>query len=250
MPTFASFDDVPIAFHESGEGPAVVLVHGYTGDFRSNFGDSGIASAITDAGYRVVALDLRGHGGSGKPHDFAAYENKALARDVVALADHVGLDRYHLIGYSLGAIVAASVVLLDPRVRSVALGGMGDRLLDPAWDRPHQLVKGLMEGASGQTDDVAVGRMIKMIEARGGDPIALAGVQHGHVAVTAHEFANVSVPALVFAGIDDDVNGDPAGLAAVIPGAQLVRTPGDHMSAIPTPELRAAIIRFLKRISG
>jgi pimeloyl-ACP methyl ester carboxylesterase len=163
MNVFTSFDGVRIAYHDEGEGPAVVLLHGYGLDGLSNFGDfgrclplfertselcraelgvapplpaparegrPGLIPVLLAAGARVIVPDLRGFGASDKPHDEAAYANAAMARDVLALIGFLELDAVDVLGHSMGSIAAAKLLALGaPEVRSAILAGIGDYLL-------------------------------------------------------------------------------------------------------------------------
>ncbi len=104
--------DVRIRYIEQGSGPPIVLMHGYTGNLDRHFIANGVFASLAKD-HRVIALDLRGHGKSGKPHDPSAY-GEAMARDVVRLLDHLNIARAHVLGYSLGAIVAGRVATLHP----------------------------------------------------------------------------------------------------------------------------------------
>lgn len=247
--SFSSFDGARIAYSESGSGPTVVLIHGYSASAEVNWVQPGIFGALVAGGRRVIALDLRGHGESDKPQELRAYEDRALARDVVALADHLELEGYDVVGYSLGSIVALSVVLLDPRARSLVIGGLGDLVMDPEWERPKRLVAGLLGDEEARAAEPMVRLMLWLVEHAGADRMALAGVQHGHVAVTAPELSKIAIPTLVVVGLDDDVNGDPRVLADAIQGASLVRVPGDHTAAVTEPELLHCIESFLEGVS-
>jgi len=164
MKVFASFDGVRIAYHDEGEGPAVVLLHGYGFDGLSNFGDfgrslptfertselcraefgvapplpaplgqgrPGLIPVLLAAGARAIVPDMRGFGASDKPHDKAAYANSAMARDVIALIGLLGLDAVDVLGHSMGSITAAKLLALGvPEVRSAILAGIGDYLLE------------------------------------------------------------------------------------------------------------------------
>src|SRR4249919_2660448 len=101
MPQFDTFDDLPLHYSDDGDGPTVVLLHGFAADTNLNYVRSGILDALLDEGFRVVTLDLRGHGLSSKPTDVAAYEHDAMKRDLGALFDHLGLDHVMLVGYSM-----------------------------------------------------------------------------------------------------------------------------------------------------
>ena len=63
--------------------------------------------------YRVIALDIRGHGRSGKPWDPALY-GLELVEDVVRLMDYLGIARAHVVGYSLGGFIALKLALRHP----------------------------------------------------------------------------------------------------------------------------------------
>jgi pimeloyl-ACP methyl ester carboxylesterase len=119
---FFDSNGVQIRYIDQGEGPPVVMLHGYTGTLDRHFIANGVFAAIAKD-HRAVAMDLRGHGKSGKPHDPKAYGDE-LARDVVRLLDHLKIQRAHLVGYSLGAVIAGRLVSTNPdRLASVAFIG-------------------------------------------------------------------------------------------------------------------------------
>ena len=118
---------VPIRFIEDGAGEAVILVHGYTSDAESQWVRSGFFAALAER-FRAIAMDARGHGGSGKPHDPAAY-GPEMGLDVVRLMDHLGIARAHVVGYSMGAHIVAQLLIARPeRFLSATLGGAAGRL--------------------------------------------------------------------------------------------------------------------------
>src|SRR5580704_17546187 len=118
--------DVEIAFLDEGEGEPIVLVHGFASTAAVNWVHPGWFTTLKGAGRRVIALDNRGHGASGKPYDPAAYHSALMAADVRALLDHLGVGRADVMGYSMGARITAFLALQDPeRVRSAIFGGLG-----------------------------------------------------------------------------------------------------------------------------
>jgi len=122
---FFDSNGVQIRYIEQGAGTPVVVLHGYTGTLDRHFvvGSGVFAAVATD--HRAIAMDLRGHGKSGKPHDPAAYGDE-LARDVIRLLDHLKIQRAHIVGYSLGAIIAGRLATTNPdRLMSVAYIGRG-----------------------------------------------------------------------------------------------------------------------------
>ena len=96
---------VEIHFVSKGEGPDVVLLHGFSGSAEGAFIKPGTFDAIVNAGFRVTAVDHRGHGSSEKPHDPDSYGVK-MAEDVRRLLDHLNIDRAHIVGYSMGGKIA------------------------------------------------------------------------------------------------------------------------------------------------
>ena len=73
----------------------------------------------------MIALDVRGHGGSGKPKQEDAY-GVEMAEDVVRLLDHLKIRKAHVVGYSMGGMITMKLLTRHPeRVRSAILGGMG-----------------------------------------------------------------------------------------------------------------------------
>ncbi len=116
---------VRIRYVERGAGAPVVLVHGFTGSIERSWIGTGVLPDLA-RDYRVIALDLRGHGRSGKPHDPRAYDEIGL--DVVRLMDHLGIERAHAVGYSLGGIILAKLLTTHPqRWLSAVLGGAAYR---------------------------------------------------------------------------------------------------------------------------
>ena len=103
---------VRMRYVEQGSGAPIVLMHGYTGTLDRHFIANGVFANLAKD-HRVVAIDLRGHGKSGKPHTADAY-GEQMARDVVRLLDHLKIERAHIAGYSLGAFIAARMATLHP----------------------------------------------------------------------------------------------------------------------------------------
>jgi pimeloyl-ACP methyl ester carboxylesterase len=130
---FFDSSGVQIRYVEQGEGAPVVLLHGYTGTLDRHFVANGVFAAIAKD-HRAIAMDLRGHGKSGKPHDPKAYGDQQ-AKDVVRLLDHLKIQRAHIVGYSLGAILAGRLIVTDPdRLASVAFVGAHPRRELNAFD--------------------------------------------------------------------------------------------------------------------
>ena len=114
-----------------GAGEPIVLVHGFASNKEVNWVNPGWVKTLTRAGRRAIALDNRGHGASSKLYDPAAYHSATMAEDVRALLDHLGIERADVMGYSMGARIAAFLRVDHPeRVRSVVIGGLGIPLVE------------------------------------------------------------------------------------------------------------------------
>jgi len=122
-----SFDSagVRIRYVDYGSGAAVLLIHGFTADLERSWVETGILPDLA-RDHRVIAFDLRGHGGSDKPHEPRAYDEVAL--DAIRLLDHLAIDKAHVVGYSLGGIIAAKLLTTYPqRFASALLAGAAYR---------------------------------------------------------------------------------------------------------------------------
>jgi pimeloyl-ACP methyl ester carboxylesterase len=245
---FASFDGLGIAYDVLGEGPAALLHHGFASSSATNWVRPGVAAAIAGAGHTVVLIDARGHGESDKPHDPHSYANGAMVKDVQALLDLLMLDSVAVVGYSMGSYVAMALAVVEPRVRSLVLGGVG---LNQAIRRPEYMlaIAEALEAEHPETITDATARAFRnFAEATGSDRLALAAVRRGDgPPQTLDSLRSIAVPTLVVNGVEDALVKSPESLADVIPNARFEPVPGNHLSAVVKPEFCQAIVTFLDR---
>jgi pimeloyl-ACP methyl ester carboxylesterase len=199
---------------------------------------------------RVIALDQRGHGESAKLYDPQAYERERLAADVLNLMDHVGVDRAHVFGYSMGTRTALELAIAQPdRVDHLILGGIGGKFLDPPRDEGHsdKMAEAMLADDPATITEPMLRSFRQFADEQGEDRKALAAVTRVKNSPLDREaMAALPMPVLVVAGQGDTGAGDPEGLARIFPHGHAITVPGcDHFSAIPHALTKAAVFDFL-----
>ena len=246
MPHF-THDGVDIAYLDEGSGEPIVLVHGFASNKEVNWVGPGWVTALTRAGRRVIVLDNRGHGASGKLYDPAAYHSAVMAEDVRALIDHLGLPTADVMGYSMGARITAFLALSHPsRVRSAVLGGLGIRLVEGVG-LPDTIAEALEAPSLADVVDPTAYMFRAFAEQTRSDLRALAACLRGsRQTLSRADVGRIAVPVLVAVGTTDQIAGSPEELAALIPGARALAIPDrDHMLAVGDRAFKAAVATFL-----
>jgi pimeloyl-ACP methyl ester carboxylesterase len=206
---------------------------------------------LTRAGRRVIALDNRGHGASAKPHDPSAYHSAIMAEDVRALLDHLAIPRADVMGYSMGARIAAFFALAHPaRVRSLVFGGLGSRLVDGVG-LPNTIADALEAPSLADVQDVQGRTFRAFAEQTKSDLMALAACIRGsRQTISRQDCASLAMPVLIAVGSKDDVAGSAPVLAAMIPHGQALEIPGrDHMLAVGDRVFKQGVLDLLARRS-
>lgn len=271
----ASFDSngTKIHYTVSGKGEPVVLIHGFIGSnqdwiapppylppdeqqkFKTVF-------ETLSRGYMVIAADCRGHGQSGKPADLEHY-GLEMVEDVVRLLDHLKLQKAHIIGYSMGAFLAAKLVETHPdRVISVILGG-GGALLDgseqlafmesignslEAGRGVEPIVFALMPPGAPTPTAEQIEQTNRMFLANQ-DENALAKVALGHkqLTVSKEKIKANEVPVLLIVGGNDPLKVSSEETKMLMSKSQLVVLDGnDHVSTLMSPDYVTNMQAFLK----
>jgi pimeloyl-ACP methyl ester carboxylesterase len=243
--TFNS-DGVDIAYIDEGSGDPVLLIHGFASNVNTNWVDTGWVKTLTGAGYRVVAYDNRGHGQSAKLYDLEAYGAPIMAEDARRLLDHLGIARAHIIGYSMGARIAAFLAMAHPaRVRSLVFGGLGLNMVrGVAGTGP---VAHALEAASIDEVTNPTARTFRAFaEQTKSDLKALAAcIRSSRAPITAAALGTLRCPVLIVVGERDVIGGSAAKLAELIPGARGIELAGrDHMKAVGDKGFKEAVLGF------
>lgn len=249
MVQFFTSDGIQLAFVDEGEGDPILLIHGFASNHRINWLSTGWFTALLGAGRRVIALDNRGHGESDKLYDPESYGTPVMADDAARLLDHLDIGRADIMGYSMGARIAAFAGLQHAdRVRSCVLSGLGSGLVKGVG-APGPIAEALLAPSP---DDVTTeaGRMFRIFaDQTGGDRRALAAcITASRQTLAPAELADLNVPVLVAVGTEDDIGGSAHDLANLIPGAEAFAIEGrDHMKAVGDRSHKAAVLDFLER---
>jgi pimeloyl-ACP methyl ester carboxylesterase len=249
-----SSDGVHLAYIDvspEGEdrGEPILLIHGFASNHKINWVNPRWVTTLSRAGRRVIALDNRGHGESEKLYAPADYRVDLMARDAAHLLAHAGVPRADVMGYSMGARIGAFLALGRPEcVRSLIMGGLGDRLINSAG-----LPAGIGEAMEAPSLADLTDPMQRMFRAFAdqtkSDSAALAACIRGsRQSLTANGVAKIAVPTLVAVGTRDDIAGDPHKLAALIPNAEALDIPGrDHNVAVGDRVYKEGALAFLER---
>jgi pimeloyl-ACP methyl ester carboxylesterase len=250
MPSFHN-GAVEIAYLDEGEGDPIVLVHGFASSKNVNWVYPTWVSDLKKDGNpgRIDPVDNRGHGDSDKLYDSADYEIAIMASDVIALLDHLGIERADIMGYSLGSRMTAILAREQPRrLRSAILGGIGIGLIEGGG--PGENVAIALEAPSLEDVTDPVGRTFRAFaDQTRSDRRALAACLRGsRRLMTSEEAAGIGVPVLIAVGTKDEIAGSAAALGNIIPGAEVLDIPNrDHMRAVGDKVYKTGVTDFLSR---
>jgi len=238
---------VEIAYQEAGEGPPILLIHGFASNARVNWWDTSWVKTLTDAGRRVITFDHRGHGASQKLYDSALYPAAEMAEDARRLLDHLGIAQADVMGYSMGARVSAFLTIAHPsRVRRAVFAGLASRMITGVGGA-EAIAVALEAPSRSDVSDVGARSFRIFAEQTKSDLKALAAcIRSSREKITQEELATIRVPVLVVAGEKDDVAGDVETLVRAIPGAEGVTLANrNHMNAVGDRGYKEAVLAFL-----
>ena len=129
---YVASDGTKIHYMVMGKGTPVLLIHGYTGSAEGNWFSNGVAKSLVRTN-RVIAVDIRGHGQSDKPHEPEKYGTH-LWKDVIELLGHLDIKKTHVHGYSMGGAIVTQLLIHDyDRYITASYGGSGVRESNPDW---------------------------------------------------------------------------------------------------------------------
>lgn len=247
MPSFLS-DGIEIAYQVYGEARPILLIHGFASSGVINWLNTGWIEALQKAGWAPITIDNRGHGGSRKLYDPKLYFAHDMADDAARLLDHLGHATLPVMGYSMGARIAAYLALRHPaRVRCAVWGGVGLNLVTGLEDS-EAIIAALTADSLSEVKG-ATGRQFRIFADHSrADRAALAACMiSSREPMPEAEVRRIKQPTLVAVGEADDMAGDPHALSAFLPhGEAFVIPKRNHMLATGDPKFKTRALAFLQ----
>jgi pimeloyl-ACP methyl ester carboxylesterase len=235
---FAENKGVRIHYEVQGSGPTLVLLHGTTGSLEG-WRELGYAEAL-EARHRLILVDLRGHGGSDKPHEVEAYDWPLLVEDVVSVLDQLGVSAADVMGYSAGSYVALGMAMSTPdRVRSLILGGASPRWTGGPSRLRDLLAEGMepfLKSTFGAAWPLPAQQLEKLLA---NDAAAIrASLGAPRCTPSPEMLGAFTKPCLIFVGENDFRLADSREMATHFSAARLVTFPGlDHAQTMLRSDL-------------
>lgn len=267
-----------IYYEETGSGEPVILLHGFSVN-TAYWSQTGVTAKLAEH-YRVIAMDLRGHGRTFVEGEPKAFDAATIGDDIEVLADRLAIERFHLVGHSTGGMVAvryglenrerlASLILIGtssatvlgsghPEIRRQALEIFARIYENHSWDQIfahiRQLPGPLLYHLNQYPDRDRLWQSVENI-CRLGDPDTLAAFARSFYSdpdPRLEGLRRISCPTLILVGEHDKLFLKPSELMAqAIPQAKYVILKGvGHMTAIEAPKRTAdEILTFLECLS-
>ena len=229
-------------------GEPILLIHGFASTHAVNWVFPQWVKTLTGAGRRVVAYDNRGHGRSEKFYDPSAYTMPEMAEDARALLDHLHIEVADVMGYSMGARIAAFLAKAHgSRLRSMILGGLGHHLVDRGA-LPDNIAEAMEAPSLGALTDPMQRMFRGFAEATKSDLKALAACARGaRQLMREREAGQIDLPILIAVGTEDDVAGDPHRLAALFKARAVDIPDRDHNCAVGDKVYKDSVLEFLEQ---
>jgi len=264
MPYFNN-ENVKIYYEIEGEGPPVVMIHGFASNLESNWKQANWVKVLKD-NYRLILMDCRGHGKSDKPHDESDYGQK-MTDDVIKLMDHLSIEKANFLGYSMGAYMTFRLLLIKPELFiSAILGGfvLSFRQDEKARSIYRENTMRRVEAFRAESiDDVKdpMARAFRQFAELGGNDLkALAAVTAGLLQERSEimespkqlkdTLKKIETPVMTVVASNELLQGDKTLIAQIVPNACHFQIQGkDHLTVVPDPKFHMVVKAFLGYIN-
>jgi pimeloyl-ACP methyl ester carboxylesterase len=240
--------DVRLHFEDEGSGAPVILLHGFGMTAYSCWGSRGWYPLLNDHGFRVIALDSRGHGDSSKFTDPSRYDADKMKEDVAGLLDHLGIAQAFFVGHSMGGRTVLNLAVENSaRVAAAVLVSVGENVF--ASPNTEMLRQALSDNDTSILPP-ARARFVEMVLSFGNEPSALAAYcANPRPALSPQYVSKIDAPTKVVCGSDDIIVGDARRLTETIRGSELKLIPGcEHTDVLESQELQDFVVSFFSSI--
>lgn len=267
MPFFDN-EGVKIYYEIKGEGPPVIMIHGFAANIESNWKASNWVDVLKDD-YKLILVDCRGHGKSDKPKDATEYGEK-INDDIVKLLDHLSIKKANFFGYSMGARITTDILLENEELFiSAIIGGFSlhsskkrtkfiGKIVMKKW------IKGLKKADLNDEKNKSAIRFRKVIstnaDSTSQDLKALMYVLEGDIQrpdgiiptdpKRKEALKKIHVPVLNVFGSEDRLAKDKSVLAQLVPDSILIQIEGkDHINVVSDPRFHMVVKAFLDYVN-
>ena len=267
MPFFDN-EGVKIYYEIEGEGPPVIMIHGFAANIEGNWKASNWVDALKDD-YKLILVDCRGHGKSDKPKDAAQYGEK-INDDIVKLLDHLSIKKANFFGYSMGARITTDILLEnEERFISAIIGGFPlhyskkrtkfiGKVMMKKW------IKGLKKADLNDVKNKSAIRFRKVIstyaDSNSQDLEALMYVLEGDIQrpdgiiptdpKRKEALKKIHVPVLNVFGSEDSLAKDKSVRAQLVPDSSYFQIEGkDHITVVADPKFHMIVKAFLDYVN-
>ena len=264
MPYFNN-ENVKIYYEIEGEGPPVVMIHGFASNLEINWKQANWVKVLKD-NYRLILMDCRGHGKSDKPHDESDYGQK-MTDDVIKLMDHLSIEKANFLGYSMGAYMTFRLLLSRPELFiSAILGGFVLSFIQDEKARSiyrENTMRRVEAFRAESIDDVKdpMARAFRQFAELGGNDLkALAAVTAGLLQERSEimespkqlkeTLKKIETPVMTVVASNELIPGDKTLIAQIVPNACHFQIQGkDHLTVVPDPKFHMVVKAFLGYIN-
>jgi len=243
----ARLDAAEIAYYDEGEGDVVLLIHGFASNAHTNWVNVGWTKFLVENGYRIIAIDNRGHGESEKFYSQDDYLLEKMADDARDLLTHLKIAKAHVMGYSMGARISATLASRNPElVEKLILAGNGYNMIEGGFDSSE-----IYDGLVAETDEdvtTKIGTEFRYFaKATKSDLKALAAcIMGGRSYIEKELFENLKPETMVIVGTEDTVASNGEKLASIIPNGHFKPIPKrNHMNAVGDKVYKNEVLDFL-----
>ncbi len=260
MPIFDN-KGIKIYYEIIGEGPDLFLVHGFASNLENNWKSTNWVKTLKDSN-RLILIDNRGHGKSGKPLDSNLY-GANMVTDILGLMDHLSIKQSNFFGYSMGSSLTLSIIINYPeKVKGAILGGYTIPMTENTQTKMfHSLIVDALKVENKDMVKNPVAKQFRVFaESTGENLAALAAVMEsmGNVnepklsneAQIKKTLKNIKIPILSVCGSDDVLLQNKTMYAELVPGACHFQIQGkDHLTVVADAKFHLVVKEFLKYIN-